>query len=858
MAMEFYSKAGITENKYFKALHLWLGDSAGYATRLLQSASIRHVVICIALLVFSLQTVVVVNSYQREKNHQLSLIDSAWQGWVNAALSVNSTTTSTEESNLQTRLDAQLALNTSAPFNLLGYKLVQFTELLAKSSSIGTTAGNSKNLGLGKYSVSPSKRYFVTSGYFDTRVLLASASQAATDETGSALFLRVDASHIGAALTAQLWKSIVSLLLIIFVTVSGLLLLMRKRILEPFLDSGKTAERLKNFSRMNANILWETDKRLRLTFIENNVTSVSENRDTGFADCFKAGLGRLADNEDVSAESVLNVLSASGVSNETIDDIVVSLKKTGSWEGDIPAYPEDVGGDAVPNVIKIVAEPINGADSELLGYRGLLQDNSENAGRSRELEFQANHDQLTGLSNRRALEAKLDDIFKQYPKDQASTSVCMLDLDQFKLVNDSCGHAAGDALLLQVAKLLESAVRSSDMVARVGGDEFCIVLENCPIAKALEIAEKIRVYIKDYRFNWRGTTYIIGVSIGIVEISDEFDTPADLVTAADACLYRSKRSGRDQIQLHSANDEVLQQQRAELESINSIKGALEEGRFVLFFQQLQPCESSRNEKSGKHQQVFAEVLVRMITDTGKTLLPDEFLPVAERFNLLTEIDRYICNKLFIQLTEASKPARSQKQNLRISFNLSALSVVDRAFQSFLLESLEQAAFDTSSLYFEIPESSMGMDFDLVAEFIHAIAETGCGVIIDDFGYGSVSVSQIQGQPISALKLSSNLTDELDKNHLSEIVLRGIVDAGPMLDVDLIAQHVEDMNLELLLLSYEFDFLQGIYYSEPQAFASIAELQELAVAPALTAGEPSDQFAGDSGNSGDDDKTGRAA
>lgn len=853
--MESHGTHNIKGSKHLSAFRVWLGDNASFTTRLMQMAAIRRVAIGIALLVFCLQAIAVVYSYHREQNHQLSLFDASLQGWAEAAL----VQTPANDKELSSRLDAQLRSSASAPFKLLGYRLVKSTDR-ASSATAGLKGGDSLNLGLGRFSDTRSKRYFTVSAYYDTRILPQSLTKPASSTLAtSVLYLRVDASHLHAALTARLWKSVAALILVTLLTLAGLLLMMRNKILQPLLDAQKAADRLQHYSRLNQNLLWETDDRLRLTFVENNITA-GFGGEKHFASAFE----EVAANGVLSGKSALKALQTSGASSEAINEVLASLKKNGKWEGELVLNPEHPGAQATASAVRIVAEAIETEDAGISGYRGLLQDNTEYAGRSRELEYQANHDQLTGLSNRRAFDARLADSFEQYYKSSTATTVCMLDLDQFKLVNDSCGHAAGDALLLQVAKLLESAVRSNDMVARVGGDEFCIVLVNCGIAKAAKIAETIRLYIKDYRFHWRGTTYAIGVSIGIVELSDEFETPADLVTAADACLYRSKRSGRDQIQLHSANDELLLEQRAEMESINTIKQALQENRFVLYFQQLQPCESSRNDKSGHHHQAFVEVLVRMVSDDGTLTLPDDFLPVAERFNLLTEIDRYICSELFNQLNQAASVEATQDNkacDLRLSVNLSDLSVVDRAFQSFLLESLEQAVFDTESLYFEIPESSMAIDFDLVSEFISKLADTGCGVIIDNFGYGSVSVSQIQGQPISALKLSSRLTNDLEQNHLSEIVLRGIVDAGPMLDVDLIAQHVENMNLELLLLSYEFDFLQGFYYAEPQKLVSIAELQALTVSPALMAGKTVAEYqekSADASDSNDGDDASRHA
>lgn len=819
------------------AVDFWLHDSASCLASVWQTTATRRLIAYTALLVLTLQVIAVVFSYHREREYLLSVLDANAQGFVNGVLVVGQGNSATENS-ISSRLDAGLKAKTGFPLALLGYRIDRSVNTEDGVRSAVKAGGNTVNLGLGKFSSSRSKRYFQISRFYDTRVFLPSLSVETGRGAGSVLLLRVDASHLDDALSVHLFKSLVALVLVTLLTLSGLLLLMRKFIMQRLLDSVQTKERLNHFSKLNSSLLWETDNRLRLSFVNNKLPQTIH-YDDSTANSTVTGLESIAEVDEVCGELVHKVFRENGVPAETVKEIISCLKNTGAWEGELQLNPAQGEVHCNPDIVRIVAEPIECTDTGISGYRGLLQDITENAGRSRELEFQANHDELTGLSNRRALEATLHSVFQRKDNEQTATSVCMLDLDQFKLVNDSCGHAAGDALLLQVAKLLQSTVRSSDLVARVGGDEFCIVLQNCSINKAVEIAEKIRLYVKDYRFHWRGTTYTIGVSIGIVGMSREFETPAHLVNAADACLYRSKRNGRNQIQIHVANNEQLQQQRAEMESINSIKKALKDRKFVLYFQQLQPCESRRNNSSDSYDQVFVEILIRMIADDGSQSMPRDFLPVAERFNLLTEIDQYVCNSLFDQLSEASKSRNSsskQSKKPRISVNLSAFSVVDRAFQSFLLDALELAEFATEALYFEIPERSLAMDFDLVSEFIKKLAATGCGIIVDEFGYGGVSVSQLQGVPLSALKLSTSITSKLDSNHLSQIVLRSIIDSGPMLDVDLIAQHVEDSNLELLLLSYEFDFLQGYYYAQPQELVSIAQLQCLPVSPALTAGD----------------------
>lgn len=830
-------------------LKIMLVRSARYVKHLITASATQWPIVLACLLIFSLQAIAATVSYHRERNHQLRLIDSTYQGWF-ASIDPK------EVEVLVARLDNLIASPADLPFPLLGYRLVQSSGRAARIPGEGFSAGNFENLGLGFFAKSPSQRYFPVSQFYDTRLSAESANLAnPASNQQAALMLRVDASHMRGILLAGFWQSLFSIFLVTALSVAGILLLWRRRIFTPLQESRQVNERLSHFARLNANLLWETDRRLHLTYVENNIDNQSTEgtqntrRASDQPNGFLAGVSSRIEEGEMSGQSALAVLSSAGVSAETIETIVESLKADGSWEGEIPQLSENTSVQSRPSVIKIVAQSVDPSASGAgeAGFRGLLLDTTQHSTRSRELEHQAHHDELTGLSNRRACDSKLDIVVEAFhhhlekQEEPPPAVVCMLDLDQFKTVNDSCGHAAGDALLSQVAKLLQSAVRDIDMVARVGGDEFCIVLESCSIDKAVEIAERILFFINDYRFHWRGKSYSIGVSIGIVEMSDEFPTAGELITAADACMYRSKQGGRNQIKLHSPNDEQLQQQRAELAAINSIKDALEDERLILYFQQLQPCESTHNRKTGHHQQMFVEVLSRMISEDGETLLPEDYMPVAEKFNLLPAIDRYMCEKVFRHLADVSHSAASDSAVgangwIRLSVNLSSLSVVDRAFQSFLLDSLERAEFDVSSVYFEIPESALVLDFELVTGFLKDLSSTGCGIIIDDFGVGAISIAQLLGQPVSTLKIAGQLTKELDKNLLNEIVLRGIVDACPMLEVELVAKCVEDSSLQSVLLKYEFDFLQGFHYFKPQPLSSLQELQALPEVPPLASGQ----------------------
>jgi len=809
-------------------------------------------------LLFSLvpvMVVVVVASiflWYQKQDHLLTTLDAEFTGRYQLSQKYSTT-------ELVTILQNDLRSDTNPASDLLGFRIVGYAPKNSAVSLSGdkATGGEYSELGTGKFHQSRSRRFFSISEHYDTRVILDGSD--ASGLGPRALHLRVDAKQLAPSMKSATAAILMSLLSLSFLFFTALWWFLSRTLLMPalslgqqvkelnalssldnsscesldseseFQDDGITGvrsvlensleqikleqsrnERLDGFIRMSTDLVWETDHRLRLTYLKSSlgVAAIDESID------------------ELSGHSVVSLLVKAGYDESEVLDIYTEIRTNGVWEGKLPI--EDGAEDS--RSIMVVAEPLSGDSKNVTGYAGIAVDTSAQSNLAKQHEYQAHHDEMTGLINRRACDLQLQRIFAAYQDVPKPTSVCLLDLDQFKQVNDACGHAAGDLLLTQVAKLLTSAVRSTDLVARVGGDEFCIILENCGVQKAVHICEKVRGYIDNYRFNWQGKAYTVGVSIGIVELSDEFENVEEIVSAADSCCYRAKRNGKNQVQIHTSDDELMLQQKAELELISSIKLALSEDWLQLFYQPIKPVVPSGGSSDELNESPYIEVFSRIVRPSGEVEIPVDFMPIADRFNLMPDIDRHVCKKVF-SLMQDHENGDTEFNPVRVSINLSRFSVVDRAFHSFLEQAVEESEFNPERLIFEVPENAFTLDLAVTRDFIDLVTDLGGSVAIDNFGCGALSVAQVHGLPVSCLKLDDTLTTGLGVNFLNEIVLRGIVDAAPMLGVELVAQRIEDERTERMLLPYGVHYLQGYHYSKPVAlddFSSIEALSPLAV------------------------------
>ncbi|HEY2737660.1 MAG TPA: diguanylate cyclase, partial [Thermoanaerobaculia bacterium] len=357
--------------------------------------------------------------------------------------------------------------------------------------------------------------------------------------------------------------------------------------------------------------------------------------------------------------------------------------------------------------------------------------------KEREMVYLASHDVLTGLINRREFETRLKRALRNARSDGREHVLLYLDLDEFKVVNDSCGHQAGDELLQQITALLRSRVRRSDTLARLGGDEFGVLLEDCPLGQARQIAEEIRRTVREFRFRCKDQIFEVGVSMGFVPIDRNSGDLPQTMNAADAACYTAKQGGKNRVHEHEMDDSTVAQRYGEMQWIHHIHGAFEDRRFRLFYQFIQPL--------GASGELLCEVFLRMLDRTGKVIAPAAFIPAAERYRLIESLDRWVVKTAFRALSEAQR--REVARPVLFAVNVSGQALSEEGFLVFVVEQIAESGVDPRRICFEITESAALSKLDSAIHFISVLKDKGCRFILDDFGSGLSSFSYLRDLPV---------------------------------------------------------------------------------------------------------------
>ncbi|WP_460044492.1 EAL domain-containing protein [Pseudomonas sp. S2_H01] len=450
------------------------------------------------------------------------------------------------------------------------------------------------------------------------------------------------------------------------------------------------------------------------------------------------------------------------------------------------------------------AAPIRNEHGEILGAVLVFHDVTEQRRLSSELNYRASHDHLTGLVNRAEFETRLGRALRRTHESGACHTLLYIDLDQFKLVNDACGHAVGDQVLQQVSKLLSTCVRERDTLARLGGDEFGVILEHCCAEHALRVAQNICDAMEKFRFLNEGRRFRIGASIGLVPVDSRWNTTLALQQAADTSCYAAKEAGRNRVHAWFDSDTAMHARHGEMQWTMRIEQALDEGRFVLYAQRITPLNHSSNA-------VHAEVLLRMLDADGALIPPGAFLPAAERFHLASRIDRWVLTRA-IEWMEAL-PADARVETL--SINLSGQSVGDRAFHAWTLEVLLSAgSLVCSRLCFEVTETSAVTNFSDAALFIEQIRAVGVRVALDDFGAGASSFGYLKTLPVDYLKIDGQFVKNVVTDSLDDAAVRCFIDVARVLGVKTVAEYVENITVQNHLRDLGVDFVQGYLLHRP--------------------------------------------
>lgn len=461
------------------------------------------------------------------------------------------------------------------------------------------------------------------------------------------------------------------------------------------------------------------------------------------------------------------------------------------------------------------AAPIRNADGEILGVVLVFHDVTEQRRLSGEMTFRATHDTLTGLVNRAEFESRLRRVLNKAHEDRSEHALMYLDLDQFKLVNDACGHSVGDQLLQQVAKLLAESVRARDTLARLGGDEFAVILEHCSAEQASRVAQQICERMDDFRFVHDGKRFRIGASVGLVPLDHRWGTAAAVMQAADTSCYAAKEAGRNRVHAWFDTDQAMRARHGEMQWASRIEQALDENRFELHAQKIAAV-------GGGEVGLHAEVLLRMRDVDGNLVMPGAFLPAAERFHLASRVDRWVLKHVIECLAVPGVIGSVSSLNV----NLSGQSIGDRAFHRQALDLLEAAGESICSrLCLEITETAAVTNMADAAIFIKHVRALGIQVALDDFGAGASSFGYLKSLPVDFIKIDGQFIRDLVDDPLDEAAVRCFVDVARVVRVKTVAEFVDRQSVHDLIQEIGIDFEQGYLLHKPEPLAGLLECRE---------------------------------
>jgi diguanylate cyclase (GGDEF)-like protein len=442
----------------------------------------------------------------------------------------------------------------------------------------------------------------------------------------------------------------------------------------------------------------------------------------------------------------------------------------------------------------------------------LFMDISQARTMARKLAWQAHHDTLTELHNRPVFEQRLAMLVARAKIDNSQHALLFLNLDQFKMINDSCGHSAGDSLLHQLGGLLKSHLRGGDMLARIGGDEFGIVLENCTIEFARNIAEILRQATRDYRYTVEQRSFEVGVSIGMVSITRDSESVSSLLSAADVACHTAKSAGRNRIHVLNPGDAELHRHRSEVQWVTGITRALEEGRMRLVVQDAVQLPER------VHGKVYQEILLRMIDEQGEPIPTGTVIPAAERFNLMGVIDRWVIRTTFALIQQGK--LKTGADNV-VAINLSGNSINDDEFLAFVRVQLVKFKVPSAHICFEITETAAIHNIEKAGQFIRTLKAEGCQFALDDFGAGSSSFNYLKHLPVDYLKIDGIFVRDIEKDSINRAMVEAVAKIGRVIGIATIAEWVESEAVLDQIRDIGIDFAQGYAVSRPRTLDVVA-------------------------------------
>jgi diguanylate cyclase (GGDEF)-like protein/PAS domain S-box-containing protein len=456
--------------------------------------------------------------------------------------------------------------------------------------------------------------------------------------------------------------------------------------------------------------------------------------------------------------------------------------------------------------VEISVSPLRFEGKDILGLVLVLHDTSELRGLTRQMTYQASHDALTGLVNRREFERRLQEAMDSAHTGNVGHALCYLDLDRFKAVNDTCGHTAGDNMLREVASLIKEAVRDSDTVGRIGGDEFALLLVGCPLEKARQIADNVVRSVNDYRFVWKDKIFNVGVSIGLVEIGRGGGAIEDIMNSADSACYVAKKQGGLHVHVYSAQEEASARHSGEIQWLQKLQRALRDNKFELYYQ---PIVHAR---AGGLRGPALEVFVRLEGENGQPGAPTaEFIRAAERYRLMPHVDRWVVQTVLSALGRGGMrlpPGRS------VAINIAGQTLGDSEFLEFVVDCFDHTGANPGDICFEVTESSVVANLDHAQRFIAVLHGMGCEFALDDFGSGLSSFSTLRTLPMDYLKIDGSFIHNLAGDSVNQAMVSAMIELSRSLNFRVVAEQVEDQVSLDTVIGMGIDFVQGFVVGRP--------------------------------------------
>ena len=462
--------------------------------------------------------------------------------------------------------------------------------------------------------------------------------------------------------------------------------------------------------------------------------------------------------------------------------------------------------------VEISVTPLRSDGKDILGLVLVLHDTSELRGLTRQMTYQASHDALTGLVNRREFERRLQEAMDSAQTGNVAHALCYLDLDRFKVVNDTCGHTAGDNMLREVASLIKEAVRDSDTVGRIGGDEFALLLVGCPLEKARQIADDVVRTVNDYRFVWKDKIFNIGVSIGLVEIGRDGGAIEDIMNSADSACYVAKKQGGLHVHVYSAREEANARHSGEIHWLQKLQGALRDNKFELYYQ---PIVHAR---AGGVRGPALEVFVRLEGEKGQPgAPPSEFIRAAERYRLMPHIDRWVVQTVLSALGRGGMKLPTGRS---VAINIAGQTLGDSEFLEFVVDCFDHTGADPGDICFEVTEGSVVANLDHARRFIAVLHGMGCEFALDDFGSGLSSFSTLRTLPMDYLKIDGSFINNLAGDSVNQAMVAAMIKLSRSLNFRVVAEQVEDQLSLDTVTGMGIDFVQGFVVGRPQRLSVV--------------------------------------